>query len=156
VKPFSTDIKNVLFPGDDSSDDLPEEEESENEGLIEPSRAQNPGKRPVKQIPNSPESDDEMEGEDRAPEPRIPRHPVQKTGAFTDLIRIRQISDGEFQKYTTNQKKQISLAIKVGAYLGGYFFQEILVDIGADCNLIDLHTAKKIFEVTEGCQLRTD
>jgi hypothetical protein len=66
------------------------------------------------------------------------------------------MSDGEFQKSTANQKKQISPAIKVGAYLGGYFFQEILVDIGADCNLIDLHTANKIIEATEGCELRTD
>jgi hypothetical protein len=71
-------------------------------------------------------------------------------------MRIGQMTDGEFDKYTANQKKQISLAIKVGAYLGGYFFQEILVDIGADCNLIDLLTARKIIEATEGCELRTD
>jgi len=66
------------------------------------------------------------------------------------------MSEEEFNKYNANRKKQILPAIKVGAYLGEYFFQEILVDIGADCNLIDLTTAKKIIEMTKDCALRTD
>ena len=74
-------------------------------------------------------------------------------GAFTNILQIRQMSEEEFDRYNTNQKKQISLAIKVSAYLGEYYFQEILVDIGVDCNLIDLHTAKKIIRMTKDCAL---
>jgi len=44
----------------------------------------------------------------------------------------------------------------VGGYLGEYFFQEILVDIGTDCNLVDLNTAKKIIEKTKKCKLHTE
>ena len=66
------------------------------------------------------------------------------------------MSEEEFDKYNADQKKQVSPAIKVGAYLGKHFFQEILVDIGADCNLVDLNTTKKIIEKTENCKLRTD
>jgi len=63
------------------------------------------------------------------------------------------MSEEEFDRYNTNQKKQISLAIKVGAYLGEYYFQEILVDIEVDCNLVDLHTTKKIIRMTKDCAL---
>jgi len=155
VKPFSVDIKKVLFPEEDtSSEDSSGEEPEEDDPIMVP-RTHKSGKQQSKQIPISMESDEEDEEDDESPRPPG-RHSTQKTSAFTDLLRIRQMSEEEFDRFNANQKKQISPAIKVGAYLGEYFFQEILVDIGADCNLIDLHTAKKIIGSTKDCALRTD
>jgi len=155
VKPFSIDIKKVLFPEEDtSSEDSSGEEPEEDDPIMAP-RTQKSGKQQSKQIPISTESDEEDEEDDESPRPPG-RRSTQKTSAFTDLLRIRQMSEEEFDRFNANQKKQISPAIKVGAFLGEYFFQEILVDIGADCNLIDLHTAKKIIGSTKDCALRTD
>jgi len=154
VKPFSDAIKKTFFPEVDSLDDLPKEEESdEDEPVIRPN-VRRQGKQPTNQVPNDcSESDDEEENRS----PGLPAHcPETKTGAFTDQLRIRQMSEEEFDKYNADQKKQVSPAIKVGAYLGKHFFQEILVDIGADCNLVDLNTAKKIIEKTKNCKLHTD
>ena len=154
VKPFSDAIKKTFFLEVDSLDDLLEEEESdEDEPVIRPS-VRRQGKQPTNQVPNAcSESDDEEDNRSSG----LPAHrPETKTGAFTDLLGIRQMSEEEFDKYNADQKKQVSPGIKVGAYLGKHFFQEILVDIGADCNLVDLNTAKKIIEKTENCKLHTD
>jgi hypothetical protein len=145
VKSFSDVIKSTFFPEVDCSDDLPEEEdESGRDELSIHLRTQIRGKPPANRAPEeSAESDDE--GEEKSPEPPT-RRSVRKTGTFTNLVRIRQMSDEEFDKYNVDEKKQVSPAIKVGAYLGDFFIQEILVDIGADCNLVDLKTAKKIIK----------
>ena len=122
VKPFSVDIQKVLFPEEDSSseDSWGEEELEEDDPVLAP-RMQKSGKQQSKWIPISPESDEDDEEEDASP--RSPgRHSTQKMGAFTDLLRIRQMSEKEFDRYKANQKKQILPAIKVGAYLGEYFF----------------------------------
>jgi transposase InsO family protein len=66
------------------------------------------------------------------------------------------MTENEFAEYESKRKKQISPAFKLAAYLGGLFFDEVLVDIGADCNLIDLETAKRIVRATEGSLIRTD
>ena len=155
VEPFRDAIKKTFLPEVDSSDNLPKENggSDEDEPVIRP-RTLKWGKQLSNQVPGeSSESDDE--GEDESPKLPI-HHPVTKTGTFTDLLRIRQMSEEEIDKYNVDQKKQVSPAIKVGAYLGKYFFQEILVDIGADCNLVDLNTAKKIIKKTKKCKLHTD
>jgi len=155
VKPFCADIQKVLFPeADSSSEDSSEEKLEDNDPIMSP-KIQKSGKQQARHIPISPESEADDKEEEEPPRPPG-RHSTQKTGAFIDLLQIRQMSDEEFDRYNANQRKQISPAIKVGAYLGEYFFQEILVDIEADCNLIDLTTAKKIMEKTKDCTLRMD
>jgi hypothetical protein len=61
--------------------------------------------------------------------------------------RIKNITPGQFEKYMQD-RLSFSPAIKLAGWIGGYLMQEILVDIGAECNLIDEGTAKLIIEAT--------
>jgi len=95
VEPFRNAIKKTFFPEVDSSDDLPKEDSgSEEEEPVICPRTLKLGKQLSNQVSgDSSESNDE--GEDKSP--KHPVHcPVTKTGAFTDLLRIRQMSEEEF------------------------------------------------------------
>jgi len=85
VKPFSVDIKKVLFPeADSSSEDSSEEELDEDDRIMSP-RVQKSGKQKARDIPISPESEADDEEEEEPPRPPG-RCSTQKMGAFTDLL----------------------------------------------------------------------
>jgi hypothetical protein len=61
--------------------------------------------------------------------------------------KIKNMTPGQFEKYM-QERLNFSPAIKLAGWIGGYLMQEILVDIGAECNLVDEGTAKLIIEAT--------
>jgi len=145
VKPFRKDMRRLLFDETEHSEDSSSEEESP-----KPRRPIRTVEPPVIEDP----SDEESKASDDEPVRFGARHQTktQKVGVgeIADPLRVRQMTENEFAEYESKRKKQISPAFEVAAYLGGFFVDEVLVDIGADCNLIDRKTANKVVRGTEG------
>jgi hypothetical protein len=104
------------------------------------------------------ESDGEEEDASRRNPGRERRAPERFSygGLLDDLCKVRNMSDSEFEEYMQRRHRPVSPAIKLAAWVGNLLFQDVLCDIGADCNLMDMETAKKIVACTPGVFLRTD
>jgi len=69
--------------------------------------------------------------------------------------RLRNMTTEELEKYV-RQKTTYSPAFKLAGWIGGHLMQDILVDPGAECNLIDEGSAQKILRKNKRLELHTD
>jgi hypothetical protein len=145
VKSFRKDMRQMLFDEKDDSGDSSSEEDSPD--------PRSPA-QPAEEKDAEGSSDDESESSDEEPVRSGGRCQTQAhkagIGEIADPLRVRQMTETEFAEYESKRKTQISPAFKVAAYLGEFFFDEVLIDIGADCNLIDRETANKVVRATQG------
>jgi hypothetical protein len=148
TEPFGSQIKRQLFSSPERPP--PEQQDHDVEQDVLPPRRQEPLE----------ESDGELEEEDRPRRNpgRIRRAPERFGFSSTaeQLWKIRNMSEAEFEEYVNTRQRPMSPAIKLAAWVGNLLFQDVLADIGADCNLMDMETALKIVACTPAVYLRTD
>jgi hypothetical protein len=65
------------------------------------------------------------------------------------------MSPMKFQQYV-QRETAYSPAIKVSSRVGNILLQEVIIDPGAECNIMDLETAEKVIQNTSSLVLCTD